>query len=212
LADPQAGAQPIARYADSMNMAGIHVQRWIIVGVIVAIVAAGVWAFGVDKPARLAQVQIALRNAGEQRAELGVLETDHLGVERFYEADGPDLDLSLVNRPRSLYSEPITLSNDTKNAPSRVRITMRGLSDDEVKLGLRMVRPNRTWDSTRFPREEPISMDEVDSEDWLYMTPLPVRVVYHQPFVDTVRLFVYIAAAFAVLIGIGWLAWRRWLS
>ncbi|MDE2968050.1 MAG: hypothetical protein OXS30_11290 [Chloroflexota bacterium] len=195
-----------------MNTRGIDLQRWLMIGLVGAILAGGIWAFGVDKPARIMQVQIALRNVGEQRAELGVLETDHQGVERFYEADGPDLDLSLVDRPRSIYSEPITLSNDTKNAPSQVRITMRGLSDTEVKLGLRGIRPNRTWDSTRFPRTEPITIQELHSEDWLYMSPLPVKVVYHQPLVDIVRLFVYVAGAFAVLIGIGWIIWRRWLS
>ncbi|MYE05982.1 MAG: hypothetical protein F4Y04_01970 [Chloroflexi bacterium] len=195
-----------------MNTRGLDIQRWLVIGLVGAIIAGGIWAFGVDKPARVMQVQIALRNVGEQRAELGVLETDHQGVERFFEADGPDLDLSLVDRPRSLYTEPITLSNDTKNAPSKVRITMRGLSDTEVKLGLRVMKPNRAWDSTRFPRTEPITIQELQSEDWVYMTPLPVRVVYHQPLVDIVRLFVYVAGAFAVLIGIGWIFWRRWLS
>ena len=195
-----------------MNLAGFNWTRLLTIGIVVAVIAAGVWSFGVDKPARVTQVQIAMRHIDDQRAELGVLETDHLGVERFYEADGPDLDLSLVNRPRSLYSEPITLSNDTKNAPSRVRITMRGLSDEEVKLGLRVIRPNRTWDSTRFPREEPILMDEVQSADWFYMSPLAVRVVYHQPFVDALRLLAYVGGALAILFGIGWIAWRRWLT
>ena len=106
---------------------------------------------------------------------------------------GADLDFSLVNRPRSVYTEPIVLSNDTDNAPSRVRITMRGLSDTEIKLGLRGLRPNRTWDSTRFPRSEPITLEELRSEDWYYMSPLPLRITYHQPIVDIVRLFVYIA-------------------
>lgn len=195
-----------------MKLPQFRWQAWILVLLVSGIVALGIWAFGVDKPTRTTLVQIALRSLDDQRAELGVLETDHLGVERFYEADGPELDYSLVERPRSIYSEPITLSNDRENAPSKVRLTMRGLSDSEVKLGLRMMKPNRTWDSTRFPRPEPITMDELQSEDWHYLSPLPVRVTYHQPLVDVVRVFIYIAAAFGVILGLSWIVWRRWLS
>ncbi len=195
-----------------MKIPDLNLAAWVLVAIVGAIIGAGIWAFGVDKPTRVTQVQIAIRNIDEQRAELGVLETDHVGVERFYEADGPDLDFSLVNRPRSIYSEPITLSNDRENAPSKVRITIRGLSDDEIKLGMRVIKPNRTWDSTRFPRPEPITMEELQSEDWFYMSPLAVRVTYHQPLVDIVRLFIYIAAAFGVLFAVTWVVWRRWLS
>ena len=195
-----------------MKLSQLNWQAWLLVAILGAIVAAGIWAFGVDKPTRVTNVQIAIRNIDENRAELGVLETDHTGVEHFYEADGPDLDFSLVNRPRSIYTEPITLSNNRDNAPSKVRITMRGLSDDEIKLGLRIVKPNRTWDSTRFPRPEPITMDELASEDWLYMSPLSVRITYHQPLVDSVRVFIYILAAFGVVLGICWFVWRKWLN
>ena len=195
-----------------MKLPQLNWQAWLLVAILGAIVAAGIWAFGVDKPTRVTNVQIAIRNIDENRAELGVLETDRTGVEHFYEADGPDLDFSLVNRPRSIYTEPITLSNDRENAPSKVRITMRGLSDDEIKLGLRIIKPNRTWDSTRFPRPEPITMDELASEDWLYMNPLSVRITYHQPLVDSVRVFIYILAAFGVVLGISWFVWRQWLS
>ncbi len=195
-----------------MKLPQLNWQAWLLVAILGAIVAAGIWAFGVDKPTRVTNVQIAIRNIDENRAELGVLETDRTGVEHFYEADGPDLDFSLVNRPRSIYTEPITLSNDRENAPSKVRITMRGLSDDEIKLGLRIIKPNRTWDSTRFPRPEPITMDELASEDWLYMNPLSVRITYHQPLVDGVRVFIYILAAFGVVLGISWFVWRQWLS
>ncbi len=195
-----------------MDTAGINWQRWALIGIVGVIIAAGIWAFGVDKPPRVSQVQIALRSIDEQRAELGVLETDHEGIEYFYQADGPDLDLSLEDRPRSIYSEPIVLSNNKDNAPSKVRITMRSLSDSDVKLGLRSVRPNQTWDSTRFPREEPITMDELRSEEWVYMSPLPVRITYHQPLVDGVRLLIYIAAAFGVLLALVWVVWRRWMT
>ena len=195
-----------------MKLPQFQWQAWILVLILGGVVALGVWAFSVDKPVRITLVQIALRSIDEQRAELGVLETDHLGVERFYEADGPDLDYSLENRPRSIYSEAVTLSNDRENAPSKVRVTMRGLSDSEVKLGLRMMKPNRTWDSTRFPRSEPITMDELQSEDWFYMSPLPVRVTYHQPLIDAARVFIYIAAAFGLLLGLSWIVWRRWMS
>lgn len=195
-----------------MQTPGFNWTRWLIIAIVGLIVAAGIWAFSADKPLRVSQVQIALRHVDEQRAELGVLETNQDGVEYFYEADGPDLDLSLRDRPRSLYSEPITLSNDRNNAPSKVRITMRGLSDSDVKLGLRSVRPNQTWDSTRFPREEPITLDELRSDEWIYMTPLPVRVVYHQPLVTGIRLLIYILGAFAVLVALIWIVWRRWLS
>ncbi len=195
-----------------MQTPGFNWTRWLLIAIVGGIAAAGVWAFSADKPLRVSQVQIALRHVDEQRAELGVFETDHQGVEHFYEADGPDLDLSLRNRPRSLYTEPITLSNHRDNAPSKVRITMRSLSDSEVKLGLRSVRPNQTWDSTRFPRDEPITIDELRSEEWIYMTPVPVRVVYHQPLVSGVRLLVYILGAFAVVFALVWIVWRRWLS
>lgn len=195
-----------------MDTAGLHLQRWALVAVIGIIVAAGVWAFSADKPLRVSQVQIALRHVDDQRAELGVLETDHNGVEYFYNAEGAELDLSLEERPRSLYSEPITLSNNKDNAPSKVRITLRSLSDSEVKLGLRSVRPNQTWDSSRFPREEPITLEELRSEEWIYMSPLPVRVVYHQPLVSAIRLLIYIFAAFGVVVALCWIVWRRWLS
>ena len=195
-----------------MKLPQLNWQAWLLVAMLGVVVVAGIWAFGVDKPTRVTDVQIAIRNIDENRAELGVLETDHTGVERFYEADGPDLDFSLVNRPRSIYSEPITLSNNRDNAPSKVRITMRGLSDEEIKLGLRVIRPNRIWDSTRFPRTEPITLDELASEDWLYLSPLSVRITYHQPLVDGVRVFMYIAIAFGVVLGICWIVWRRWLN
>lgn len=195
-----------------MNTAGINVQRWLIIAIVGGVVAAGIWAFTADKPPRVSQVQIAIRNVDEQRAELGLRETDHEGREHFYEADGPDLDLSLNNRPRSLYSDPIVLSNDKHNAPSKVRITMRSLSDSEVKLGLRSIRPSGAWDSTRFPRDEPITMSELRSQEWFYLSSLPVRVLYHQPLVDGVRLLLYIAGAFGVLFALIWIVWRRWLS
>lgn len=195
-----------------MKIPDLNWQSWVLIAIVAAVIAAAVWAFGVDKPPRETEVEIALRNIDEQRAELGVRETDHEGVVRFYEAEGAELDFSLVNRPRSIYTEPIVLSNDTDNAPSRVRITIRGLSDTEIKLGLRGLRPNRTWDSTRFPRPEPITLDELRSEDWFYLSPLPLRITYHQPLVDIVRLFVYIAGAFGVLFAFSWVVWRRWLS
>ena len=195
-----------------MKLPRFQWQALVLVVIVGGIVALGIWAFGVDKPTRITLVQIALRHVEEQRAELGVLETDHRGVEHFFEADGADLDYSLVDRPRSIYTEPVTLSNDRDNAPSKVRITMRGVSDSEVRLGLRMMRPNRTWDSTRFTRSKPISMDELQSEDWFYLAPLPVKITYHQPLVDAVRVFIYIAVAFAVIMGLSWIVWRRWMS
>ncbi len=195
-----------------MQVPKFSLQNWIIVALVGLVIGAGIWAFGVDKPARVVFIEIGLRSTGDQQAELGVRETDHEGFVHLYEADGPDLDLSLTNRPRSIYTEPIVLSNDTDNAPSRVRITMRGLSDSEVKLGLRVVRPNRTWDSTRFPRPEPITLDELGSEDWVYLSALPVRIIYHQPLVDVARVFVYIAAAFGLFFAVCWIAWRRWLN
>lgn len=194
-----------------MQAPGFNWTRLLMIAIVGGIVAAGIWAFSADKPLRVSQVQIALRHVEQERAELGVLETDHNGVEYFYEADGPDLDLSLRDRPRSLYTEPITLSNDRDNAPSKVRITLRSLSDSDVKLGLRFVRPNQTWNSTRFPREEPVTLDELRSEEWIYMSPVPVRIVYHQPLVSAVRLLVYILGAFAVLFALVWIVWRRWL-
>ncbi len=204
------GAHTISRYADPMKK--LPRQSWIIVLIVGGVIAAGIWAFGVDKPPRTTQVEIALRNIDAQRAELGVRETDHLGNVYFYKADGPDLDYSLVNRPRSIFTDPITLASDTDNAPSKVRITMRGLSDSEVKLGLRSIRPNRNWGSSRFPRSEAITLQELSSQDWYFLSPLSIRVTYHQPLVDAVRILVYIAAAFAFFFGVSWFIWRRWLN
>ena len=186
--------------------------KWVAVAFVAAIVGLGIWAFGADSPPRVVQVEIAVRNLDDQRAELGIRETDHEGVVHFYEATGPVLDYSLRDREQSIYTEPIRLSNDRDNAPSQVRITMRAVTDEEIRLGLRVVRPNRSWDSTRFPRAEPIQEAEWRSAEWVYLDPLPVRVIYHQVAIDAVRLLVYIAIAFGVLAGVALFVWRRWMS
>lgn len=195
-----------------MTLPNLGLQRWILVIVAGVIVALGIWAFGVDKPPRVVQVQIAMRSAGDQQAELGILETDHEGVEHLYVAEGFVLDLSLVNRPRSLYSEPIVLSNDEDNAPSKVRITQRGLSDDEIILGFRSLRPNRRYGSSRFPSHDPVTLEQVRSETWTYSPPLSVRVVYHQPIVDTLRIFIYVLVFVGLIFAIALIIWRRWMS
>ncbi len=187
-------------------------QRWLLAAIVGVFVALGIWAFGVDKPARVVQVQIAMRHAGDLRAELGVLETDHQGVEHFYAAQEFTLDYSLVDRPHSIYSDPIMLSNDDSNAPSRVRLTQRALGDGGVALGFRVVRPNRRWGGTRFPSREAVTLDQVRSAEWTYSPPLDVRVVYHQPIVDTVRVFVYVVGFLALILAIAWFVWRRWLN
>ncbi len=195
-----------------MTLPSFSRQRWILIFFLGAIVALGIWAFGVDKPPRVVQIQIAMRSISEQQAELGILETDHEGVEHFYEADGFVLDLSLVDRPRSLYSEPIVLSNDEDNAPSKVRITQRGLSDEEIILGFRSLRPNRRYGSTRFPSHDPVTLDQVRSETWTYSPPLNVRVVYHQPLVNGVRIVLYVAVFLGLIFAIALVIWRRWMS
>lgn len=195
-----------------MQLPQLQWQAWILVGIVGLIIGTGIWAFGVGKPARIIQIEIGLRLIDDQRAEIGLRETDHEGQVYVYDAAGPDLDYSLINRPRSLYSDPVVLSNDTRNAPSQARVTLRGLSDDEVKLGLRMLRPNRRWDSTRFPRTEPITLEELSADEWFYYPAIRVRVTYHQPLVDSVRVFVYIAGAFGVIFAVSWVVWRRWLS
>ena len=182
------------------------------VALVAAIVGLGIWAFNVEQPPRTVQVEIAVRHLDGQRAQLGLRETDHEGVVHFYEATGAELDYALVDRPRSLYTDAIALSNDKENAPSKARITMRSETDTEIRLGLRMLKQNRRWDSTRFPREEPLSEAEWQSDEWVYLSALPVKVVYRQLAVDGVRLFVYIMIAFGVLAGIAWFVWRRWLS
>ena len=195
-----------------MQLPQLQWQTWVMIGVVGLIIGAGIWAFGVGKPARVSEIEIGLRLIDDQRAEIGLRETSHEGLVYVYETDGAILDYTLVNRPRSLSTDPIVLSNDTRNAPSQARVTVRGLSDDDVKLGLRMLRPNRRWDSTRFPRAEPIRLEELSADEWFYYSPIQVRVTYHQPLVDVVRLFVYIAGAFGVLLGLSWIVWRRWLS
>ena len=186
--------------------------KWVAVAFVAAIVGLGIWAFGVDSPPRVVEVEIALRQLDDQRAELGIRETDHEGVVHFYEATGAVLDYSLTNRPRSIYTDPIRLSNDRENAPSQVRITMRGESDEDVKLGLRTMKQNRRWTSTRFPRTEPIQESEWQSEEWVYLSPISLNVVYHQIAVEGVRLFVYIMIAFGVLFAVAWFVWKRWMS
>ncbi len=195
-----------------MTLPDWNPRRWLLVFAAAGAIALGVWAFGVDKPARVVQVQIALRNAGDQRAELAVLETDHQGVRHFYVAQNFPLDYGLRDRPRSLYSEPIALSNDDSNAPSKVRITQRGLSDDEVRLGFRTLRPNRRWGSTRFPSRDPVTLEQIRSQDWTYSPPLDLRIVYHQPIVDAVRVLIYVVGTFALIVAIALIIWRRWLS
>ncbi len=182
------------------------------VAFVAAIVGLGIWAFGVDKPPRTVQVQIAVQHIEGERAQLGIRETDHEGVVHFYEVTGLELDYSLVDRPRSLYTDPIVLSNDREKAPSQVRITLRGESDSEVKLGLRVMKQNRRWTSTRFPRDEPISPAEWQSEEWVYLSAIPINVVYHQLAVEGIRLFVYIMIALGVIFAVAWFVWRRWLS
>ena len=186
--------------------------KWVAVAFVAAIVGLGIWAFGVDSPPRVVQVEIGLRNLDDQRAELGIRETDHEGVVHFYEATGAVLDYSLTNRPRSIYTDPIRLSNDRENAPSQVRITLRGESDEDVKLGLRTMKQNRRWTSTRFPRTEPIQESEWQREEWVYLSPMAVNVVYHQIAVEGVRLFVYIMIAFGVLFAVAMFVWKRWMS
>ena len=186
--------------------------KWVAVALVAAIVGLGIWAFGVDSPPRVVQVEIAVRNLDDQRAELGIRETDHEGVVHFYEATGAVLDYSLTNRPRSIYTDPIRLSNDRENAPSQVRITMRAEGDDQVKLGFRTMKQNRRWNSTRFPRTEPIQESEWQSAEWVYLSPIAVSVVYHQIAVEGVRLFVYIMIAFGVLFAVAMFVWKRWMS
>lgn len=186
--------------------------RMFAVAFVAAIVGLGIWAFGVDKPPRTVQVEVGVRHIEGERAQLGIRETDHEGVVHVYEATGPELDYSLVDRPRSLYTDPVVLSNDREKAPSRVRVTMRGESDTDVKLGLRVMKQNRRWSSTRFPRNEPLTEAEWQNEEWVYLNALSVNVVYHQLAVGGIRLFVYIMMALGVIFAVAWFVWRRWMS
>ena len=195
-----------------MNPREWNLPTWLMVLAVGATIGAGIWAFGAGKPPRVSQIEIGLRQTGDQQAEFAIRETDHLGEVHVYDVGGPQFDLSLINRPRSIFTDPVVLSDDTRNAPSQVRITMRGLSDEDVKLGLRKLRPNRQWDSSRFPRPQPIRMEELSTEEWFWLTPQSIRVTYHQGLVSTVQLFVYVAGTFALLIGICWFVWRRWLN
>lgn len=195
-----------------MTLPQLSLSTWIVLALVGALIGAGIWAFGVGKPARVTQLEIGLRLLDDERAEIGLRETDHKGQVFVYEVSGALLDFSLVDRPRSIQTDPVILSNDTKNVPSRARITLRGLSDEDVKLGLRTIRPNRRWTSTRFPRPEPIRPAELSRDAWFYYPPLHVGVLYHQPLVDGVRLLIYIAGAFAALGALCWIIWRRWLN
>ena len=183
-------------------------QVWILVLIAGGVIGAGVWAFSQEKPARWIDLEIGVRQIEDQRAEIAVRETDHLGVQYVYAIERTEVDYSLVNRPRSLYSEPIALSNDRRNQPSKARVTVRGWADDDIRLGVRLVRPNGKWGGTRFPRNGPVTLDEVQSAEWAWLPPLAVNVLYHQPLVTGIRLLVWVAVGLAVLCGGSWLIWR----
>ena len=191
-----------------MRQAAGNWQVWILVLIGGGVIAAGVWAFEQEKPPRWIDLEIGVRHIEDQRAEIAVRETDHLGIEHFYEIRRAEVDYSLENRPRSLYSEPISLSNDRRNQPSKARITIRGWDDDDIRLGVRLVRPNGKWGGTRFPRNGPVTIEEVQSPEWSWLPPLAVNVLYHQPLVTGVRLLVYIAGGLVILCGSCWLVWR----
>ena len=195
-----------------MNPRGWNWQAWIVVAIAGGFIAAGIWAFGVDKPTRLIQLAVAVRQIDDHRAELGLQETNHEGMVFFYEAEGQILDMSLIDRPRSLYTDPIVLSSNTDNAPNKARITLRGLSDEDVALGIRNIRPTGSWGSSRFGTREPVDFDQLVLDEWVVQPTLNVRVLYHQPAVEIVRLLIYLVGGLAVLVGGSLVVWRLWLS
>ena len=177
--------------------------KWAVLAVLVA---GGIWAFSSGTPNQDAQLQVALRSAGDEQVELALYSTDHQGEALLHVPTNNILDLSQP-RERRTYSDPIELPGSAPKA----MVSVLSDSQYEFALGARVQKPNRAWSSSRFASREHLSRAEWESDDWVLLAPLSVRVNVNQPLLAAVRVVYYILFALLFIGAITLFVWRRWL-
>ncbi len=177
--------------------------KWAVLAVLVG---GGIWAFGSGKPNQDLQLQVALRSAGDEQVELALYSTDHKGEELLQVPTNNILDLSQP-RERRTYSDPIELPGSAPKA----MVSVLSDSQYEFALGTRVQKPNRAWSSSRFASREHLSRTEWESDDWVLLAPLSVRVNVNQPLLAAVRVVYYMLFALLAVGALTLYVWRRWL-
>ncbi len=177
--------------------------KWAVLAVLVA---GGIWAFGSGKPNQDMQLQVALRSAGDEQVELALYSTDHTGEERLQVPTNNILDLSQP-RERRTYSDPIELPGSAPKA----MVSVLSDSQYEFALGARIQKPNRAWSSSRFASREHLSRTKWESDDWVLLAPLSVRVNVNQPLLAAARVAYYMLFALLFVGALTLYVWRRWL-
>ena len=177
--------------------------KWAVLAVLVA---GGIWAFGSGKPNQDMQLQVALRSAGDEQVELALYSTDHTGEALLHVPTNNILDLSQP-RERRTYSDPIELPGSAPKA----MVSVLSDSQYEFALGARVQKPNRAWSSSRFASREHLSRTEWESDDWVLLAPLSVRVNVNQPLLAAVRVAYYMLFALLFVGALTLFVWRRWL-
>ena len=180
---------------------------WLRLLAFTALVAVGVWIFTSSKPNHDMEVQVAYRSVGDEQLELMLRSIDHEGVERDHLPTDNVVYLH-EERDELIYSDPVDLPGFAPLA----RVSVRSESQYDVSLGFSIQRPNRRWQYSRFPSRENLTETERSNPEWTHMRPLAVRVLVHQPLLDTLRLIYYILMGLAVLGGITLFLWRRVLN
>ena len=127
--------------------------------VLAMLVAGGIWAFSSGTPNQDAQLQVALRSAGDEQVELALYSTDHTGEALLHVPTNNILDLSQP-RERRTYSDPIELPGSAPKA----MVSVLSDSQYEFALGARVQKPNRAWSSSRFASREHLSRAEWESD------------------------------------------------
>ena len=174
--------------------------------VLAVLVAGGIWAFSSGTPNQDTRLQVALRSAGDEQVELALYSTDHTGEALLHVPTNNILDLSQP-RERRTYSDPIELPGSAPKA----MVSVLSDSQYEFALGARVQKPNRAWSSSRFASREHLSRAEWESDDWVLLAPLSVRVNVNQPLLAAVRVVYYILFALLFIGAISLFVWRRWL-
>ena len=177
--------------------------KWAVLAVLVL---GGIWAFGSGKPNQDMQLQVALRSAGDEQVELALYSTDHTGEALLQVPTNNILDLSQP-RERRTYSDPIELPGSAPKA----MVSVLSDSQYEFALGARVQKPNRAWSSSRFASREHLSRTEWESDDWVLLAPLSVRVNVNQPLLAAVRVAYYMLFALLFVGALTLFVWRRWL-
>ena len=177
--------------------------KWAVLAVLVA---GGIWAFSSGTPNQDTQLQVALRSAGDEQVELALYSTDHQGEALLHVPTNNILDLSQP-RERRTYSDPIELPGSAPKA----MVSVLSDSQYEFALGARVQKPNRAWSSSRFASREHLSRTEWESDDWVLLAPLSVRVNVNQPLLAAVRVVYYMLFALLFIGAITLYVWRRWL-